>query len=87
MKISKILAITGMLISFASPIVAANAAPTTSIPCPVCKMPMTTTKQGINTAALLVHGKKYYCCTMCSAGKAAAAYDKTHKGKIFVAVK
>jgi predicted amidohydrolase len=50
-------------------------------------MQMTPTKTSMNTVALMVHGKKYYCCAACASGKKAAAYDKAHPGKVFVAAK
>jgi hypothetical protein len=93
MKIIQIVAVAAIL--FAATLTYASAgtkmAPKSkmaaSISCPVCHMPMTTTKTATNVAALMVHGKKYYCCSMCAAGKAALKYDKAHPGKTFVAEK
>ena len=93
MKILHLLAITGLFLVMSITVASADTKPSasskmsTSILCPVCHMPMTTTKTSVNTEALLVHGKKYYCCSMCAAGKKAAAYDKAHPGKFFVAEK
>ncbi len=85
MKVNRLIAIASLLFTFAAPFVAKSvAAPTET--CPVCKMPMPTTKTGIYTVPLLVNGKKFYCCSMCPAGKKAAAYSKMHHGNLMKVV-
>jgi hypothetical protein len=87
MKFQKIFTIAGLLLLTALPVVASANTMSTTLSCPVCHMPMTPVKTSVNTVPLLVHGKKWYCCAFCGAGKSAASYEKAHKGKLFVAEK
>ncbi len=60
---------------------AATAAAPATLKCPVCSMPMSATKNATYTEPVYskTYKKVYYCCPVCKAGKAAAAYYKMHK--------
>lgn len=87
MKFRVFLIATILLFATVLPLTSTKAGTMTSIPCPVCHMPMTRHAQGMMTIPLMVHGVKYYCCPVCAAGKKAAEYDKAHPGHLFVAEK
>ncbi len=87
MKSNRMLAFAVLLFATALPFSAAKASTMATLPCPVCHMPMTKMKTAMNPVPLMVHGKKWFCCSGCAAGKAAAAFEKKHHGKVFVAEK
>lgn len=45
---------------------AAKAKTAAGIKCPACGMPLTTHKTAMNTYAVKIKGKTYYCCPQCA---------------------
>jgi YHS domain-containing protein len=40
-----------------------------AMPCPVCKMPLSTKKTKANPTLVKIGGKTYYCCAQCDMSK------------------
>jgi hypothetical protein len=83
MKVYRLIAVACLLFTAGFPLVAKSVAASTET-CPACKMPMPMKMTGMYTSPLYVNGKKYYCCSACPAGKKAAAYAKSHHGKLLM---
>ena len=77
MRQSKLIVAVALLSALVGPVLASSA----TLKCPACGMPMTLKKTTMMTVPVYDKAAKtvYYCCPMCKAGKAAAAYYKMHK--------